>query len=114
MIERVIRIAMEAGADDFYVVTGYREKIVRIFLAGLTRRLGCRITPVFNRDWEKENGLSVLWARAYLQEPFFLLMADHFFDPHTFFSTSLPNTLFRHFRLLNSERDPIKFESHAL
>ena len=66
MIERVIRIAMEAGADDFYVVTGYREKIVRIFLAGLTRRLGCRITPVFNRDWEKENGLSVLWARAYL------------------------------------------------
>ena len=66
LIERVIRIAMEAGADDFYVVTGYREKIVRIFLAGLTRRLGCRITPVFNRDWEKENGLSVLWARAYL------------------------------------------------
>jgi len=81
LIERVIRIAMEAGADDFYVVTGYQEKLVRIFLADLTGRLGCRITPIFNRDWEKENGLSVLRAREYLQKPFLLLMADHLFDP---------------------------------
>lgn len=81
LIERVIRTAMESGADDFYVVTGYREKLVRVFLAGLTGRLGCRITPIFNRDWERENGLSVLRAREYLQEPFLLLMADHLFDP---------------------------------
>ena len=81
LIERVIRIAMAAGADDFYVVTGYQEKLVRVFLAGLTGRLGCRITPIFNRDWEKGNGLSVLRAREYLQEPFLLLMADHLFDP---------------------------------
>ncbi len=59
MIERVIRSAMEAGADDFYVVTGYQEKRIRAFLAGLSCRLGCRITPIINRDWEKENGLSV-------------------------------------------------------
>ncbi len=81
LIERVIRIAMDAGADDFYVVTGYQEKLVRVFLAGLTGRLGYRITPIFNRDWEKGNGLSVLRAREYLQEPFLLLMADHLFDP---------------------------------
>ncbi len=81
LIERVIRSAIEAGADDFYVVTGYQEKLIRVFLAGLTGRLGCRITPIFNQDWEKENGLSVLKAREYLQEPFLLLMADHLFDP---------------------------------
>ncbi len=81
LIERVIRIAMEAGAADFYVVTGYQEKLVRVFLAGLTGRLGYRITPIFNRNWEKGNGLSVLTAREYLQEPFLLLMADHLFDP---------------------------------
>ncbi len=81
LIERVIRSAIEAGADDFYVVTGYQEELIRVFLVGLTGRLGCRITPIFNRDWEKENGLSVLKAREYLKEPFLLLMADHLFDP---------------------------------
>lgn len=81
LIERVIRTAMEAGADDFFVVTGYQEGLIRSFLVSLTDRLGCSITPIFNEDWEKENGLSVLKAREYLQEPFLLLMADHLFDP---------------------------------
>jgi CDP-L-myo-inositol myo-inositolphosphotransferase len=81
LIERVIRTAMEAGADDFFVVTGYQEELIRPFLVSLTDRLGCSITPIFNEDWEKENGLSVLKAKEYLQEPFLLLMADHLFDP---------------------------------
>ena len=81
LIERVIRAAIEAGADDFFVITGYQEELIRPFLAGLAERLGIRITAIFNPDWEKENGLSVLKARAYLQEPFLLLMADHLFDP---------------------------------
>jgi len=81
LIERVIRTAMEAGADDFFVVTGYQEELIRSFLASLTDRLGCSITPIFNENWEKENGLSVLKAKEYLQEPFLLLMADHLFDP---------------------------------
>jgi CDP-L-myo-inositol myo-inositolphosphotransferase len=81
LIERVIRAAIEAGADDFFVITGYREELIRPFLADLADRLGIRITAIFNPDWEKENGLSVLKAKAYLQEPFLLLMADHLFDP---------------------------------
>ena len=81
LIERVIRTAMEAGADDFLVVTGYQEELIRSFLVRLTHRLGCSITPIFNEDWEKENGLSVLKAKEYLQDPFLLLMADHLFDP---------------------------------
>jgi CDP-L-myo-inositol myo-inositolphosphotransferase len=81
LIERVIRTAMEAGADDFLVVTGYQEELIRSFLVRLTHRLGCSITPIFNEDWQKENGLSVLKAKEYLQDPFLLLMADHLFDP---------------------------------
>ena len=81
LIERVIRTAMEAGADDFLVVTGYQEELIRSFLVSLTDRLECSITPIFNEDWGKENGLSVLKAKEYLQEPFLLLMADHLFDP---------------------------------
>ncbi len=81
LIERVIRSALKAGADEFYVVTGYEGERVRDFLERLAERLAVRITPLVNDDWEKENGLSVLKARDVLQEPFLLLMADHLFDP---------------------------------
>ena len=81
LIERVIRSAREAGADDFYVVTGYHGERVRTFLKGLSDRTGIRITPIVNGDWEKANGLSVLKARQYLADPFLLLMADHLFEP---------------------------------
>jgi len=81
LIERVIRSAMEAGADEFYVVTGYQGARVRDFLERLAERLAIRITPLVNDDWEKENGLSVLKARGHLHKPFLLLMSDHLFDP---------------------------------
>ncbi|MEH6823233.1 MAG: NTP transferase domain-containing protein [Motiliproteus sp.] len=81
LIERVIRSALEAGADEFYVVIGYQGDRVRDFLALLAARLAVRITPLVNDDWDQENGLSVLRARAHLHEPFLLLMADHLFEP---------------------------------
>ncbi|MCF6256118.1 MAG: NTP transferase domain-containing protein [Gammaproteobacteria bacterium] len=82
LIERVIRAAMEAGADEFFVVIGHQGERVRDFLAHLADRLAVRITPLVNDDWDKENGLSVLKARDVLLEPFLLLMADHLFDPN--------------------------------
>jgi len=81
LIERVIRSGLEAGVDDFYVVTGYQGRRVHDFLNRLTDRLGVPITPIVNEDWKKENGLSVLKARKYLRGSFLLLMADHLFDP---------------------------------
>ncbi len=81
LIERVIRTAIEAGANDFYVVTGYEAEQVGRFLDGLAPRLEVRITTLVNDDWERGNGLSVLRAKAYMREPFLLLMADHLFDP---------------------------------
>ena len=81
LIERVVRTALEAGADEFYVVTGYQGDQVRAFLEQLSRRLEIPITTIVNEDWEKDNGFSVLKAREYFREPFLLLMADHLFDP---------------------------------
>ncbi len=81
LIERVIRSAIKAGANDFCVVTGYQGGRVRAFLEDLAGRLGIPITTIVNNVWEKENGYSVLRAREYLREPFLLLMADHLFDP---------------------------------
>jgi len=82
LIERVIRAALAAGADGFYVVIGYRGELVRDFLEQLAERLGIPITPLVNEDWDQGNGVSVLKAREVLHEPFLLLMADHLFDPN--------------------------------
>ena len=81
LIERVIRSAVEGGADEIYVVTGYRSEKLRGFLKELGGRLGIRITTLMNDDWERGNGLSALKAREVLREPFCLLMGDHLFDP---------------------------------
>ena len=77
LIERVIRTALKAGADGFYVTVGYQGDKLRVFLKQLARRLNIPVTPIVNEEWERENGLSVLKARDYLHEPFLLLMADH-------------------------------------
>ncbi len=81
LIERVIRAAMEGGADEFFVVVGHQGEQLSHFLAGLAQSLLITITPLVNDDWDKENGLSVLTAQDVLHEPFILLMADHLFDP---------------------------------
>src|SRR5207244_11219048 len=33
-----------------------------------------------NRDWQKQNGVSVLAAANHMAEPFLLTMSDHLFD----------------------------------
>ena len=81
LIERVVRYALEAGADEIFVVTGYQGERIRVFLDRLAERLDVSVTHIVNEDWEKENGVSVLKARDYLREPFLLLMADHLFNP---------------------------------
>lgn len=80
LIERVIRSAMEGGADEFYVVTGYQGEKVANFLKELAKRLNIEFTIIQNDDWQKENGFSVLKARDAITQPFLLLMADHLFD----------------------------------
>ena len=81
IIERVIRIAHDAGATEFVVVTGYRANLLEPFLIDLANQMDLSIRPVRNPDWRRENGISVLAAKEFLEEPFLLLMADHIFDP---------------------------------
>ena len=81
LIERVIRSAMDGGADEFVIITGYQGEQVSNFCQPLAKCLNVEITLIQNDDWKKENGFSVLKARDILTEPFLLLMADHLFDP---------------------------------
>ena len=81
LIERVIRSAIEAGVNEFVVITGYQGEQVSNFCQPLAKRLRVEITLIQNDDWQKENGFSVLKAQDILTEPFLLLMSDHLFDP---------------------------------
>jgi len=84
LIERTLRTAREGGATGFVVVTGYRSEQVSAFVTSLGQRLGIDITLVENPDWEhKENGASLLAAKAHLDGPFLLTMADHLFEAET-------------------------------
>lgn len=81
LIERVIASAHKAGVTEFLVVTGYRSEELQTRLGEFSRETGIHITRIFNRAWDRANGVSVLAAKQYLDEPFLLTMCDHLVDP---------------------------------
>jgi 1L-myo-inositol 1-phosphate cytidylyltransferase len=81
LIERVIARARAAGADEFLVVTGYRSDDVSSALEEFSEREGIPITHIYNGSWDRANGVSLLTAKPYLDEPFVLTMCDHLVDP---------------------------------
>jgi 1L-myo-inositol 1-phosphate cytidylyltransferase len=81
LIEWVIESAGRAGLTHFVVVTGFAREKVERHLEALARARGISISTVFNKDWEKENGISVSQARGIAGERFILAMSDHIVDP---------------------------------
>ena len=79
LIERVILTAKQAGIDEFVIIIGYLGEKVKEKL-GDGNKYGAKITYIENREWQKENGISVLKAKRLLNENFVLLMSDHIFD----------------------------------
>ena len=84
LIERVIANAQADGADEFFAVTGYRSDELQAQLGALSARTGMPITRIFNRNWARANGVSVLAAKQFIDEPFLLTMCDHLVDPEIF------------------------------
>jgi choline kinase len=80
LIERVMATAAAAGIHEFVIVSGHGHEEVRRFVGEAAVRRSVSARVIFNPDWERENGLSVLAAKDALQEEFVLLMADHLFD----------------------------------
>ncbi len=81
LIVRVIETVQKAGVNDFYVVTGYKSEKIEAALSQYAGERGVSVTFIYNEEWEKQNGLSVLRGRDVITGPFFLLMSDHMFDP---------------------------------
>ena len=78
-IERVILTAKKSGIKEFQIVIGYNGKRIQKYL-GNGEKLGVNVDYIYNDEWKKGNGISVLRAKDYMQERFILLMADHLFD----------------------------------
>ena len=79
LIERVILTAKKAGISDFLIVVGHNgDKIRKQLTDG--RKLGVKLDYVVNDEWKRGNGISILKARDFFDNPFILLMADHIFN----------------------------------
>jgi len=68
-----------AGISTAYFVVGYESERV---IAGAKQLIPPHITASFilNRDWQKQNGISLLAAAGHVGAPFLLTMGDHVFD----------------------------------
>ena len=68
-----------AGLSTVYFVVGYESERV---IARAKQLIPPQITASFivNRDWQKQNGISLLAAAGHVRAPFLLTMGDHVFD----------------------------------
>jgi choline kinase len=68
-----------AGIRTAYFVVGYESERV---IAKAKQLIPPHITASFilNRDWQKQNGISLLAAAGHVSAPFLLTMGDHVFD----------------------------------
>lgn len=80
IIERIIRICLKVGINEFYIVLGYKNLEIEDYLKKFSIENKLKIKIVFNENWKKGSGSSVLAAKDFIYEKFILLMSDHLFD----------------------------------
>ena len=81
LIEHAMLAAASSGVDHFVIVVGYKAELLQTFLEGIATKYKWKVTTVFNPDFERENGISVLAGAPYLKGDFFLAMCDHVVEP---------------------------------
>jgi len=80
IVETVVAASGAEKKPEIIIVTGWNSHQTESLARQLNRQLPAHITTMYNEDWQKGNGTSVLAARAAIDEPFVLLMADHIVD----------------------------------
>tara|TARA_B110000438_G_scaffold48459_1_gene48827 strand:+ start:9723 stop:10427 length:705 start_codon:yes stop_codon:yes gene_type:complete len=80
LLDRLLENAISVGIKDAIIVTGYRSQDLETYIDN--HRFDINIETVFNADWSKENGVSVLAAKPLISdgEPFLISMSDHIYD----------------------------------
>lgn len=67
------------GLTNIHAITGYEREAVTERVSEFAPA-GIKLNFVFNRDWKKQNGISVLAAAPFVTGEFLLMMSDHLFD----------------------------------
>src|SRR5256886_2587464 len=79
LISYVLDTLIHAGIKTLDFVVGYESKRM-IAQAKQLIPSGLSASFIENRDWQKQNGISLLAAAGHLSKPFLLTMSDHLFD----------------------------------
>ena len=79
LILYTLDVLTRVGIKTVNFVVGYEsgrmiEQVKRLIPSGLSASF------IENRDWQKQNGISLLAAAGHLSKPFLLTMSDHLFD----------------------------------
>jgi choline kinase len=79
LISYTLDAVSRAGIRTAHFVVGYESERV---IAEVKQLIPPHITASFivNRDWQKQNGISLLAAAGHVSAPFLLTMGDHVFD----------------------------------
>lgn len=79
LIWYTIDALIRAGIRKASFIVGYQSDRMT---AGIKQLIPSGLGPSFivNREWEKQNGISVLAAANHITSPFLLTMSDHLFD----------------------------------
>lgn len=81
LIDDIISKIKSCGINEIIIITGYERKMLVSALNDY-KKGELQITFVYNPNWKKANGISVLCAKDYISEDeqFTLLMSDHIFE----------------------------------
>ncbi len=79
LISYALDALIRAGIKTVDFVVGYEsgrmiEQVKQLIPSGLSASF------IENRDWQKQNGISLLAAAGHVSKPFLLTMSDHLFD----------------------------------
>ena len=79
LISYALDTLIRAGIKTVNFVVGYEsgrmiEQVKQFLPSGLSASF------IENRDWQKQNGISLLAAAGHVSKPFLLTMSDHLFD----------------------------------
>jgi choline kinase len=79
LLSYTLEAVSAAGISTAYFVVGYESERV---IAQAKQLIPPHINASFilNRDWQKQNGISLLAAAGHVSAPFLLTMGDHVFD----------------------------------
>jgi len=75
----ILEALQRCGVTHVTLVVGWAGEVLREF-ASRQPVPGLTLDTVWNDEWRKSNGVSLLKARDAVREPFLLLMADHVFE----------------------------------